>query len=125
MKGKILKDIAIIIDIFPALIATVCQFPIWIDRSSDATVSGVFLILAFFSVLPFIKQIKAYIKSPSVPVVWLVIFVLLALLRSIIDQMIIVSLIGLISNILGTVIYKIGERCERTSRNESDDGAEE
>ena len=68
------------------------------------------MLLIFFSLIPALKFVKAFIKSPSVPVVWLIIFVMLTILNSIIEQMIIVAFIGVISNTLGTILYKIGEK---------------
>ena len=109
-KGRLLKAFALFLDISAPLVATVTQFPVWIGHSAEATVSGVVLILAFLSAIPFFKHIKAFIKSPSVPVLWLIVFVLLSLLNNIIDQMIVVCFVGVISNTIGTFIYKIGEK---------------
>jgi hypothetical protein len=109
-KGRVLKISALTIDILAPLVATLTQFPIWIDKSAEATVSGVAMLLVFFSCIPALKYIKAFIKSPSVPIVWLVVFVMLTMLNNIIDQMIVVAFIGVISNTLGTMLYKIGEK---------------
>lgn len=107
-KGKIIKGTALTIDVAAPLIATICQFPVWVEKSSSATISGVFLVFAFLSCLPFLNQIKTWLKSPSVPVLWCVFLVLFTLLRNIIDQMWIICLVGVISNCIGSVIYKVG-----------------
>ena len=107
-KGKIIKGTALTIDVLAPLIATLTQFPAWVEASSSATVSGLFLLFALVSVLPFINQIKEWLKSPSVTVLWCVFFVLVALLRNIIDQMWIICLVGAVSNGVGAVIYKVG-----------------
>lgn len=109
-KGRVLKISALTIDILAPLVATLTQFPIWIDKSAEATVSGVAMLFVFFSCIPALKYIKAFIKSPSVPIVWLVVFVMLTMLSNIIDQMIVVAFIGVISNTIGTVLYKVGEK---------------
>lgn len=109
-KGRIFKATGLTLDIVAPLIATVSQFPVWIEHSAGATVSGVVLLLAFFCCIPFLKHITAFLKSPSIPILWLVIFVLLTLLNNIIDQMIVVCFVGVISNSLGTFLYKIGEK---------------
>jgi len=108
-KGNILKIIAIVIDVGGPLVATLTQFPIWVDRSAAATMSGLFLIFAFLSCLPFLNYIKAYFRSPAVWVVWLVLFVLFMCLYNIIEEMLIVSFVGLIANCIGAIIYKIGK----------------
>lgn len=107
--GRVIKWSAIGFDVICPLAATFSCFPAWIDRSSEATVSGLFVVFAFFSVIPFLKQIKAYLKSPSAPVLWAIPLALLFALRNIVDEMIIVCLVGLLSNIVGAFVYKIGE----------------
>ena len=107
-KGNILKAIAVTIDVSVPLAATLTQFPIWVEKSSEATMSGLFLIFAFLSCLPFIKQIKAYFRSPSVWVVWVVLLVLFVCLRNIIDEMVVVCFFGTVANVIGAGIYKLG-----------------
>ncbi len=109
-KGTIFKSLAIVIDVGAPLATTFSLFPLWVEKSSEATVSGLFLVFAFLSALPFIKQLKAYFKSPSSWVVWTVIFVLLVPIRNIVDEMLMVSLVGALSNMIGAVIYKIGSK---------------
>lgn len=108
-KGRILHISSLVIDVAPPLIATLTQFPVWIEHSSEATISGIVLLLGFICCLPFINQIKEYMKSPAVVVIWAIVYVAFMLLRSIIDQMLIVAFIGLISNIIGTGLYKWGD----------------
>ena len=115
-KGNILKAIAVTIDVSVPLAATLTQFPLWVEKSSEATMSGLFLIFAFLSCLPFIKQIKAYFRSPSVWVVWIVLLALLISLRNIIDEMIIVCFWGAVANIVGAGIYKVGEKVADEAR---------
>ena len=107
-KGKVIKGAALTVDVAAPLVATICQFPVWVEKSSSATISGVFLVFAFLSCLPFLNQIKTWLKSPSVPVLWCVFLVLFTLLRNIIDQMWIICLVGVISNSVGSIVYKVG-----------------
>ena len=105
-KYIILSFLAFVISVVPPLIATVLQFPVWIEASSEATVSGVAVLLLFFCCLPFYKAIINYFKSPSVPVVWLVICVFMYLMKAIAEQMFIVACVGSVSNLLGAVCFK-------------------
>ena len=107
-KGKIIRGTALTIDVAAPLIATICQFPVWVEKSSSATISGVFLVFAFLSCLPFLNQVKTWLKSPSVPVLWCIFLVIFTFLRNIIDQMWIICLVGVISNFAGSLIYKLG-----------------
>lgn len=112
-KGKILKISALVLDVGTPLAATMTQFPMWINRSAGATVSGTFVLFALLSAIPFFKQIKAFFKSPSVWVMWIIMFVVLVVLREIIDEMVIICFAGALANIMGAALYKIGERFEK------------
>lgn len=112
-KSKICKITAVGVDVAAPLAATISQFPLWVDKSSAATISGLFLVFAFLSSIPFMKQIKAYLKSPSAWSMWCIFLVLFIALRNIIDQMVIIAFVGLLSNACGEGIYKIGEHYEK------------
>ena len=99
---------AIVVDVAGPLVATLLQVPVWVQQSSKATMSGLFLLFAFFSILPFVKQVKMWLRSPAVWGIWIGLFVLFVILRNIIDQMVIVCFVGMISNIIGAGIYKVG-----------------
>ena len=112
-KGKICKISAVAIDVVAPLAATCSQFPIWVDKSSAATVSGLFLVFAFLSAIPFMKQIKAYLKSPSAWFMWCIFLILFVALRNIIDQMLVGCFVDLIANACGAGIHKVGEIIEK------------
>lgn len=119
VKGKLLKGTAIAIDAGVPLTVAATQFPIWVEKSAGATVSGLFLIFAALACIPFFRQIKAWFKSPSAPVLWSVMFILMIVLRNIVDQMVIVCFFGMISNIAGSGLYKWGSYLDVKER---DDG---
>lgn len=120
-KGTIIRWSATALCVGAPLGTTLSQFPVWIATSDRATMSGLFLVLAFICCLPFANQIKAYLKSPAIWVVWSAFLVLFLALRNIIDQMVIVCLVGLISNIAGALLYKLGDHIkEKPDKKESD-----
>lgn len=114
-KGNIFKAIALIIDVGVPLTATLTQFPVWIERSSEATMSGICLMLICVSSLPFFKQLKEYFKSPSAWVLWGGLFLMLFLLRNIIDQILIVAFVGFVANIIGAGLFAIGDSISKKS----------
>lgn len=125
-KGKVIKGVAVGIDVLGPFIATLTQFPIWVDKSAEATMSGLFLVFAALSVIPFFKQIKAFIKSPSAWAIWVVLFVFFVALQSIISEMLIVCFWGMVANIIGAVIYKVGDYIQsRPDKTEETDVKEE
>jgi Co/Zn/Cd efflux system component len=106
MKQTIAKTIALALNVGAPLAATMTQFPIWVERSAEATVSGLFLFFALLSIVPLIKLFKRFLQSPSAPLMWGLIFIFLTALNSIISEMIIIAFVGMVSNIIGTFIYR-------------------
>lgn len=120
--GRIVKGEAVTLDVAAPLTATLTQFPVWVERSADATVSGMFVFLALLSVIPFLKQIREYFKSPDAWVVWCVIFVFFVVIQNIVQEMLIVSFVGLVANIVGKGVYKLGEFIGSRPDEEDEDG---
>lgn len=112
-KYLILYVLGLAICIVPPAVAVLLNFPIWIQKSSAATLSGLSLILLVLSCIPFYKAILAYIKSASSPVMWLILFVFCFLFGSIVHEMTIISFVGVISNTVGAVIFKISKKYKR------------
>lgn len=108
--GKILKGVAIGLDVGVPMIATLTQFPVWVKYSPEATMSGTFVFLSFLSVLPFLRWIKEYFKSPSVWVIWTIVLLALVVIRSIINEMIIVCFVGVIANVTGAILFNYGKK---------------
>ena len=113
-KGRIIEAVAIAVDVVPMLIATMTQFPIWVQRSSEATVSGLFVMFALLSVVPLFRKIKAALKSPSIWVILTILSALMICIRRIIDEMIIILIVGAICNFVGAIIYKHGNAIKET-----------
>lgn len=117
LKGAILCAVAIIIDVGAPLTATCTYFPIWVSRSAGATMSGMFVVMALICVIPIVKWVMAHLSSPSAWMVWAVLFVLFALLESIVSEVKIIAFVGLIANLVGAGLYKIGERLKKNEEN--------
>lgn len=117
-KGKILCGLALAIDVGVPLAATLSQFPVWVDRSAGATVSGLCLVLMLICCIPFFRQIKEYMKSPSAPVIWAVLFVLFLILESIATEIKVICFFGMLANMLGAALYKIGKNMEEKEKTE-------
>lgn len=115
MKRRLLKDTALLIDVGAPLAATMNYFPIWIERSAESTVSGLFLFFAILCAIPLLRYFKRFIKSPSAPVMWGLLFAIFLALRSILDEMVVISFVGFVANIIGLVLFKYADRGEDTS----------
>lgn len=113
VKGKIIKTIALIIDIGGPLIATLICFPVWIERSTSATISGIAVFGILLSIIPAFKLIKKKAWTPSAWLIWAILSVFFLTLRNIINEMAIVSVTGAVSNVIGAFVYKLGERLDK------------
>ena len=101
------------LSVVPPLARTLIQFPVWIARSPAATVSGIAVILIFLSCLPFWKTIVKYLKSPSAPMVWIIICTFMYVMKAIATEMFYVSLVGAVSNIAGAGFFSLRKRYRR------------
>ena len=100
-----LNIIALTMCVAPPAVATLYQFPLWVEKGADATVSGLAVFMLFLCALPFVRTIKEALKSPSVKFMWFAVLVILWLLRTIIDEMIVVCAVGFLSNCVGSLFY--------------------
>lgn len=112
-KSRLLKASGLAIDVAAPLITTLTQFPLWIEKSTAATISGLFLVFALLSVIPLFKWLKEKFSTPSIKLVWTVIFVVIYALRSIVDQMLIIACVGMISAYVGDIVYALGDKYEK------------
>ena len=108
-RGKIVNASSTVLCVATPIVAASTQFPIWVQQSDEATISGLALIVLFIACIPFYKYIKNYMKSPSAAVVWTALAVVLTLMQQIISQMLIVTYVAAGANIVGTGMYKIGD----------------
>ena len=112
-KHFILYALGLIVCIAPPAVAVLLNFPVWVNKSSAATLSGISLVLLVLCCIPFYKAILSYIKSASSPVMWLLLFVFCFLFGSIVHEMTVISFVGAVSNTVGAVIFKIAKKYKR------------
>lgn len=116
MKLKVigLTSLGLLVSILPPLITTASYFPLWIERSATATVSGVAVFLAILCFVPLYKKILSTLRSPSAPILWTVLAVLMFVMKEIADEMFVVAVVGAISNLVGWAIFKLAKRLRRS-----------
>lgn len=124
-KGKVIKTSALVLDVAAPLAATLSQFPFWVQKSSAATVSGCFVVFALLSAIPLIRVFKEYLKSPAAWLIWTFLTVFVLALRVIIDQMAIICVVGLVANLCGAGLHKIGVYVEaKPDKEKGDEGGD-
>jgi hypothetical protein len=109
-RKLVIRIIALLLCVVPPAVTVLLNFPVWIDRSHAATISGTVLVLLVLCCIPFYKAILAYIKSAAAPVLWLLLFAFCYLFGAIVDELTIVAFVGMISNLLGALLFKLEKR---------------
>ena len=107
IKYIALAALSVAVSVIPVVISTLSYFSLWRQRGSTALLSGTAVLLLFIASAPLFKLIRRALASPSIPLVWLVFFLLFFTLRSIADEITVISFVGFISNSIGALIFKI------------------
>ena len=105
-----LKLFALLVCTLPVTIATLSYFPVWKNRGSGAVLSGFTVLILIICFYPTVRAVKKLLTSPSVFGVWLFLFIIFSLIKSIVFEITVISFVGMISNLLGSLIYKLSER---------------
>lgn len=99
--------------VLPPLGATLYFFPVWVKESSGATFSGMTLVAILVCMIPFWKKLLAGAKQlfeTGMPVFWAILLGVLFLIRSILDQVLVISVIGLGASLLSMLLCGIRNR---------------
>lgn len=112
-KASLMKKAALVMAIGCPIGAAATQFPVWVHESSEATMSGMFLVIVLLSSIPIFRLMRDRLKSPFMPLLWIAFTVVLLALRAIIDDLILIGGIASISNTAGWALYKGGCAVEK------------
>jgi hypothetical protein len=111
MKRRIYLILALLFSTVPPLSAVISYFPIWAHRSSADALCGFTLLLILLCLLPFYNKLREVFKSPSVSVLWFCLFVLFFLLSRIAYEMTVISFVGFLGNLVGSLFFKLAGGC--------------
>lgn len=106
----LLKIIGVCLCILPPFIATLSYFPLWQIRGVGAELSGVAVLLLIPILIPLLKLLREKIKSPSAPLVWIILFIVFSALSSICEQMKVISFFGALGNLAGAVLFNLAKK---------------
>lgn len=94
----------------PPAAATLYYFPIWQRSGGLYLISGMTLLLLLFSALPIMKFMRKWLKSPSVILIWAVVYLLFFSLSRIGEQVTVIAFYGLVGNIVGAFLFKLSKK---------------
>ena len=112
-KGTIIYYTGLVISILAPLVAAATQFPVWTENVDSGQIGGMFVFVALLCMIPLFNHLKIALKSPSSCLLWTTIFECTWALSKIIQQLIIVSLVGMVANYVGALLCGIGNYLRR------------
>ncbi len=94
----------------PPAVCTLSFFPLFEEGGSEKRLAGLCALLLVICAIPLLRALKKRLTDIPSYFMWLSIFLLFLLLSRICEQMIIISLVGFISNLIGAFILSMSER---------------
>ena len=99
--------------ILPVVICILKYFPVWTARGGETIFSAITLILLAIAAVPLFSFVKRVLRSPASYTVWLVFFIFFFLISKIAEEMVVISFVGFISNLVGALFFKISRKFHR------------
>lgn len=109
-KGLIMYYTGLVLSILAPFIATLTQFPVWTEQVDPKQVSAMFIVMAVVCAVPLLNHFKQTLKSPSSIAVWVFLFLVTWGMKQIVNQVMIIALVGLIANIIGAILCGVGNK---------------
>ena len=102
-----LRISAVLLSVIPPIWATLSYFPIWRGRGTIAMLSGFTVILLLISIVPLLRLIRRFFKSPTATTMWFILFLIFFALSKIADEMVVISLFGYLGNLSASFLWRI------------------
>ena len=106
-RSLLLRALGLALCVIPPAAATLCYFPVWRAEGGETLLSGTALLLLTLAAIPIYKLISAHLRSPAAYTVWLIAFLLFLMLSSIAHEMVVISFVGFIGNLVGAILFRL------------------
>lgn len=123
LTAALLKGTSLLLSTLPVTVCTLCYFPLWKTGGSLRMLSGFTALLLVLCALPLYRAVKKLLFSPGVWVMWLFAFLLFLLLSEIAEEMTVIAATGTVGNLLGALLWKLGENRQTEKRRRDDAGS--
>lgn len=117
-RRLIFNALGLAVSVIPVTVAIISYFPIWARRGDASLLSGISLVLIAVALIPLYKHVRAALRSPSAPLMWLFSFLTFLLLSRIADEMTVISFVGFVTNIIGSLCFKQAKKYTEEARDE-------
>ena len=108
-KRIIFTTLGVIFSVVPAVIAVLSYFPAWCREGGEYVLSGFTTLLLLLAMIPLYKLLRKVLKSPSAWLMWLVAFVAFYLVSNIAEEMVVITFVGFVSNVVGAIFFRIAK----------------
>ncbi len=116
-KNVIVYLLGIAVSVVPVSAAALSYFPLWKQSGDGKLISGFAFILLLLAAKPIFNHFKRELSSPSVPLMWLLLFTLFFSLSRIADEITVIAFVGFVSNSLGAVLFRISDMRKKQAVN--------
>lgn len=99
--------------IAPPAVCTLYYFPLWREMGYQSCIAGGTALLLALCIIPIYKLIKRGLEGFSSYMMWLLLFLIFFGMSRIAEQMTVISFVGFIGNLLGSVCFYIAKRIRR------------
>ena len=96
-----------LISTLPPLIAVISYFPLWKNRGGATVMSGFAALLLIMCASPILRLLKRVFDSPSAWLMWFFAFTIFLLLSRIAEEMVVISFVGTVSNLIGAALFRL------------------
>lgn len=111
---RLLYDLlARVVAVAPPAAITLYHVPLFVSRSSEATLSGLSLFALFICMIPFwrkLKDIKKFLFNASTPVLWIIVVGVFYFLSKIADEVIVIGVAGCVGACASAWISHVGKK---------------
>ena len=112
-KKAVFSALGLIFSVVPVFSLILLYFPLWNERGDGAVLSGFALLLILLAFAPLFRAVKSILNSPSAHTMWFVFFIIFFMLSKIADEMTVISFVGFIGNIIGSLFFRAARQADR------------
>lgn len=114
---SVLRVAGLLLSVLPPAIATLEYFPLWLSEGKTA-ISAIALLLLLLSALPLLRILKKHLRTPSPPLLWFILWVLLRAFLPIAAAIERIALISFPTSLLGALFFLWARKRTKTQRGE-------
>ena len=105
------RILGVTLSVLPPAIATLEYFPLWLADGKKA-ISALSLLLLLLAAYPLFRILKHRLRSPSLWMLWLVLWGLLEAFLPILSAIKTIALISFPTGLLGALFFRLSKRSE-------------